>query len=103
MVWVGTMRAEALTDPSSFEPTARTGSRRLPVIDAARAKRAAIVAAAVAITLASVAIPFAAGFWSVAALQALSGAAGTPRRGAGRRSDPVAAAKEQRARHRRRR
>lgn len=46
------------------------------LIDATRAKRAAIVAAAVAITLASVAIPFAAGFWSVAALQALSGAAG---------------------------
>lgn len=46
------------------------------LIDGTRAKRALIVAAAVAITLASVAIPFAPGFWSVAALQALSGVAG---------------------------
>jgi MFS family permease len=44
-------------------------------IDRTRAKRALVIAAAVAVTLASLAIPLLPMFWPVAALQALSGAA----------------------------
>src|SRR5258708_37349750 len=40
------------------------------LVDATRAKRALIVAAALAVTLACLAIPFVASFWAVAAAQA---------------------------------
>ncbi|MGA0596398.1 MFS transporter [Enterovirga sp. CN4-39] len=46
------------------------------LIDRSRAKRGILAAAAIAITLAAVALPFAPSFWSVASLQAVSGAAG---------------------------
>jgi len=47
------------------------------LIDHTKAKRAVLIAAAVVITLGSLAIPFAPGFIPVAALQALNGAAGS--------------------------
>ena len=46
------------------------------LIDRSRAKRGILAGAAIAITLAAVALPFAPSFWSVASLQAVSGAAG---------------------------
>jgi MFS family permease len=46
------------------------------LIDRTRAKRALIVAAAIAVTASSLAVPFLSGFWPIAATQAVTGVAG---------------------------